>query len=38
MELNSSGELKSDYLKKLAAHSLGIPWVAWHLWRRSLRP
>ncbi len=26
-----------DYFAKLAAHSLGIPWVAWHMWRRSLR-
>lgn len=27
----------SDYFKPLAARSQGIPWVAWHLWRRSLR-
>ncbi len=27
----------SDYLKTLAATSRGIPWVAWHLWRQSLR-
>ena len=26
-----------DYFRTLAAHSLGIPWVAWSLWRRSLR-
>ncbi len=26
-----------DYFSRLAAHSLGIPWVAWHLWRRSIR-
>ena len=26
-----------DTFKRLAARSLGIPWVAWHLWRRSLR-
>ena len=26
-----------DYFKKLAARSLGIPWVAWHQWRQSLR-
>ena len=25
-----------DYFRQLAAHSFGIPWVAWHLWRRSL--
>lgn len=37
MEVDSEGALRSDYLKRLAAHSLGIPWVAWHLWRSSLR-
>lgn len=26
-----------DYFHGLAARSFGIPWVAWHLWRRSLR-
>ena len=26
-----------NYLKRLAALSLGIPWVAWHLWRQGLR-
>ncbi|MBH03224.1 MAG: hypothetical protein CMP08_03740 [Xanthomonadales bacterium] len=26
-----------DVLENLAAHSRGIPWVAWRLWRRSLR-
>lgn len=31
------GSAKSDYLMTLAARSLGIPWVAWHLWRSSLR-
>ncbi len=25
------------FFKKLAAQSLGIPWVAWHLWRQSIR-
>ncbi len=25
-----------DYFRQLAAHSLGIPWIAWHMWRRSL--
>ena len=25
-----------DYFRRLAAHSLGIPWIAWHMWRRSL--
>lgn len=27
----------SNYFAKLAARSLGIPWVAWQLWRRALR-
>lgn len=25
------------FLRQLAARSLGIPWVAWHLWRQGLR-
>lgn len=37
LEVDRHGALQSDYLKRLAAHSLGIPWVAWHLWRSSLR-
>ncbi len=28
---------QSDYFRKLAARSLGIPWVAWHIWRQGLR-
>ncbi len=28
---------QTDWFSRLAAKSLGIPWVAWHLWRRSLR-
>ena len=35
--LKDDGTPKSDYLQTLAARSHGIPWVAWHLWRRSLR-
>ena len=36
--LAESGEIAADdYFAKLAARSLGIPWVAWQLWRRSLR-
>lgn len=31
------GELLHDHFETLAARSRGIPWVAWHLWRRSLR-
>ncbi len=34
---NRSGSSNSDYFDLLSAKSLGIPWVAWHLWRRSLR-
>ncbi|TWU37675.1 hypothetical protein Q31b_44630 [Novipirellula aureliae] len=26
-----------EFFQKLAATSLGIPWIAWHLWRRRLR-
>lgn len=31
---NDAGE---DYFRTLAAHSLGIPWVAWRTWHESLR-
>lgn len=34
---DDAGALKNDYLQTLAGRSLGIPWVAWQLWRRSLR-
>jgi len=27
----------SDYFARLAARSYGIPWVAWHMWRREIR-
>ena len=37
MAVDEDGKLKNDYFQTLAATSLGIPWVAWHLWRRSLR-
>ena len=37
LKLTKSDELQSDYLSRLASRSLGIPWVAWHLWRTSLR-
>ncbi len=33
---NGDDAAPSDYFRRLAAHSLGIPWVAWHLWRDSL--
>ncbi len=36
-ELSGEDSPKNDYFQKLAAHSLGIPWIAWHIWRRSLR-
>lgn len=34
---DATGAPDNDYLRKLAGRSLGVPWVAWHLWRRSLR-
>ncbi len=34
---NGDGDGTDSYLKRLAARSFGIPWVAWHLWRQSLR-
>lgn len=37
LQRSDSGKLTSDYMATLAAQSLGIPWVAWRLWRRSLR-
>lgn len=37
LELGDDGKPKDDFLGGLAGRSLGIPWVAWHLWRRSLR-
>ncbi|RZA30860.1 MAG: hypothetical protein EOP02_00050 [Proteobacteria bacterium] len=37
LELDEDGTPQDDYLRTLAGRSLGIPWVAWHMWRRSLR-
>lgn len=37
MAVDGNGKIENDYFQTLAATSLGIPWVAWHLWRRSLR-
>lgn len=34
---DSSSDEANNYFAKLAATSLGIPWVAWHLWRQGLR-
>jgi len=34
---DDDGDLVSDHFTTLAARSRGIPWVAWHMWRRSLR-
>ena len=36
-ETDHDEAFNSEFLQKLAAHSLGIPWVAWSLWRRGLR-
>lgn len=35
--LSADEESDHGYFVKLAARSRGIPWVAWQLWRRSLR-
>lgn len=35
--LDGDGNPANDHFKELAAASLGIPWVAWHMWRHSLR-
>lgn len=37
LELGDDGKPKHAFLQILAGRSLGIPWVAWHMWRRSLR-
>ena len=37
LAVNDDGNREGDYFDTLAAQSRGIPWVAWHLWRRSLR-
>ncbi len=37
LAVDDEGTRDSDYFDTLAAQSRGIPWVAWHLWRRSLR-
>lgn len=37
LALNENGRPDHDYFRQLAARSLGIPWVAWHLWQYSLR-
>ncbi|GAB3684870.1 hypothetical protein [Salinisphaera aquimarina] len=37
MAEDDDGQLKHDHFTGLAARSLGIPWVAWHIWRSSLR-
>jgi len=31
------GDGDGEFFARLGARSRGIPWVAWHLWRRSLR-
>ncbi|APW46702.1 hypothetical protein [Rhodoferax antarcticus] len=34
---DDDGEPRNAHLRQLAARSGGIPWVAWHLWRASLK-
>ena len=37
LERGCRGQLANSYLRQLAARSVGVPWVAWHLWRTALR-
>lgn len=37
VDLFADDAKKLNHFKGLAAESLGIPWVAWHRWRKSLR-
>ncbi len=37
LEKDDEGNLVNDFFERLAARSLGIPWVAWYLWRTALR-
>ena len=37
MTVSEKDDSPHDFLVSLAARSRGIPWVAWRLWRRSLR-
>jgi hypothetical protein len=34
---DDNGEPRNAHFRQLAARSGGIPWVAWHLWRASLK-
>ena len=34
---DDEGQLTNDHFAALAAESRGVPWVAWHMWRHSLR-
>lgn len=34
---NAPQKQVDEHFATLAAHSRGIPWVAWHLWRQSLK-
>lgn len=36
-EVFGAQENGEEYFRRLATTSLGIPWVAWHIWRASLR-
>ncbi len=37
LAVDAEGKPAHRYMQVMAARSLGIPWVAWHLWRTSLR-
>lgn len=34
---DDDGTVSDDFLHELAARSLGIPWIAWHLWQAAMR-
>lgn len=36
-DFNRGSEQHTDFMSDLASKSLGIPWVAWNIWRASLR-
>ena len=37
LAVDGDGEPSDEFLAELASRARGVPWVAWHLWRRGLR-
>ncbi|MCH2486321.1 MAG: hypothetical protein MK010_01060 [Erythrobacter sp.] len=37
LDEGDGGPESSDFFVRLAGRSRGIPWIAWHMWRNSLR-